>query len=78
MKQSIKDCIIYGASAAVIVVSIAISVGMATLNRGDDTEARIEHLEQQMLEKTRPVINVESATIYNTDGEIVLETHDGR
>ena len=37
-------------------------------------EDRIEWLEEKMIERVKPIIQVNRATIYNTDGEIVLET----
>ena len=40
---------------------------------GDSVNARIALLEDQMKEKIRPVIQINRATVYNTDGEIVIE-----
>ena len=37
---------------------------------------RVTWLEDKMIERTKPVIQVNRATIYNTDGEIVLETKE--
>ena len=34
---------------------------------------RIAFLEEQMKEKIRPVIQINRGTVYNTDGEIVIE-----
>lgn len=42
----------------------------------DSREERIALLEKQMKEKTRPVIHIERATIYNTDGEVIIKTED--
>jgi len=54
----------------IMIGALAIDWYMGT---ADSREARITLLEQKMREKTRPVINVQRATIYNTDGEIVIE-----
>ena len=40
---------------------------------GDSVNARIALLEKQMKDKVRPVIQINRATVYNTDGEIVIE-----
>ena len=40
---------------------------------GDSVDARIALLEEQMKEKSRPVIRINRGTVYNTDGEIVIE-----
>ena len=37
---------------------------------------RVTWLEDKMIERVKPVIQVNRATIYNTDGEIVLETKE--
>jgi len=34
---------------------------------------RVATLEQLMREKSRPMIHIERASVYNTDGEIVIE-----
>ena len=39
----------------------------------DSVNARIALLEEQMKEKTRPVIRINRGTVYNTDGEVVIE-----
>lgn len=39
-------------------------------------DARIALLEKQMQDKIRPVIQINRATVYNTDGEIVIEGLD--
>lgn len=39
---------------------------------------RVNDLERKMERKFRPMINVTRASIYNTDGEVVIETHDGK
>lgn len=46
----------------------------AKMSRKDLLEYRVEKLERQMLEKTRPVIHADYATIYNSDGDIAIET----
>lgn len=46
----------------------------AKMSRKDMLIYRVEKLERQMMEKTRPVIHADYATIYNTDGEVVIET----
>ena len=40
---------------------------------GDSVNDRIALLERQMQDKIRPVIQINRATVYNTDGEIVIE-----
>jgi len=40
--------------------------------------ARLELHEKKLKEKTRPIIQVTRATIYNTDGEIVIEEIPGK
>ncbi|MCG7853120.1 MAG: hypothetical protein MIO92_11425 [Methanosarcinaceae archaeon] len=37
---------------------------------------RVTALEEQMIRRTKPVIQINRATIYNTEGEIVVETLD--
>jgi len=37
---------------------------------------RVTWLEEKMVERTKPVIQINRATIYNTEGEIVIETLD--
>ena len=37
---------------------------------------RVTALEEQMIRRTKPVIQINKATIYNTEGEIVVETLD--
>lgn len=37
---------------------------------------RVTWLENKMIERTKPIIQVNRATIYNTEGEIVLETKE--
>ena len=39
----------------------------------DSVNDRIALLEKQMRDKIRPVIQINRATVYNTDGEIVIE-----
>jgi len=39
-------------------------------------EDRVAWLEDKMIERVKPVIQVNRATIYNTEGEIVLEVND--
>ena len=39
----------------------------------DSLNARLELMEQKIRERTRPVINIQRATVYNTDGEIVIQ-----
>lgn len=36
-------------------------------------EERVETLEELMREKSRPVIHIERGTVYNSDGEVVIE-----
>ena len=36
-------------------------------------EERVEMLEEMMREKSRPVIYIERGTVYNSDGEVVIE-----
>ena len=38
--------------------------------------SRVTWLEDQMIKHTKPIIQVNRATIYNTEGEIVVETLD--
>ena len=40
----------------------------------ESIEARIELLEKQIESKIRPIIQINRATVYNTDGEIAIET----
>ena len=37
---------------------------------------RVAWLEDKMIERVKPIIQINRATIYNTDGEIVLETNE--
>ena len=39
----------------------------------DSVNDRIALLEKQMKDKIRPVIQINRGTVYNTDGEIVIE-----
>ena len=39
----------------------------------DSVNDRIALLERQMKDKVRPIIQISRATVYNTDGEIVIE-----
>ena len=39
----------------------------------DSVNERVALLEKQMKDKIRPVIQINRGTVYNTDGEIVIE-----
>ena len=39
----------------------------------ESLENRISLLEEKMIERVKPVIQINRATIYNTEGEIVIE-----
>ena len=47
-----------------------------TLATRQSLESRITWLEDKMIERIKPVIQINRATIYNTEGEIVIETLD--
>ena len=49
-----------------------------SLGQKESMEGRIELLERKIEEKFRPMIMVNRATIYNSDGEIVIEEAEGR
>ena len=62
-----------------LLILIAVGSMMVYDARDKDSEsmeARVEILERQMKQKIRPVINVARASIYNSDGEIVIEEHE--
>ena len=65
--------------AGVIFLSFALILALAVIlwdwRSGVDVsvDARIALLEEQMKDKIRPVIRINRATVYNTDGEIVIE-----
>ena len=69
---------IIGACALVLfliaVFIYAVAVQDQTKMCNESIEARIELLERQMESKIRPIIQINRATVYNTDGEIVVET----
>lgn len=47
--------------------------GVSRQERVATLEERVKMLEEMMREKTRPVIHIERGTVYNSDGEIVIE-----
>lgn len=49
----------------------------ATDRRMDYLVENIQIMEKKITEKTQPRIQINRATIYNTDGEIVIETRKG-
>jgi len=49
-----------------------------TIATNQSLGARVTWLEDKMIEKVKPVIQVNRATIYNTEGEIVLETNEDK
>ena len=60
---------------AVLIASILAGWMLSDRVRGEASslDARIALLERQMKKKLRPVINIERAAFYSTDGEIVIE-----
>jgi len=67
--------VIYGVVCAVLSTA-ALLAWDRSRGEKDAAEARIELLERKMEEKFRPMIMVNKATIYNSDGEIVIEEHE--
>ena len=57
---------------AVAIASIVIVSDTKNMERGSLID-RVETLEMWMREKSRPIIQVQQATIYNGTGEIILE-----
>lgn len=47
-----------------------------SIGTNQSLEGRVKWLENKMIEHTKPVIQISRGTVYNTEGQIVLETHD--
>lgn len=62
----------------VILGIILLNVWIHTTDRRMDyLVENIQIMEKKIAEKTQPRIQINRATIYNTDGEIVIETRKG-
>ena len=61
-----------------LIVFLLMGISLYDWKYGSDTgvDARIELLEKQMREKTRPVINIQRATVFNSDGELIIEKRE--
>ncbi|MGD8389655.1 MAG: hypothetical protein PVG49_21085 [Desulfobacteraceae bacterium] len=74
-----------GIRNAVIVAVAAVTISCAVLAflavwdyreaRDRSMEARLALIERQMARKSRPIIQVQRASIYSMEGELVLETY---
>ena len=66
-------------NAGVIFLGFALILALAAIlwdwrvGVDDAVDDRITLLEKQIKDKVRPVIQINRATVYNTDGEIVIE-----
>ena len=65
----------FGTYILMIVLILALALILWDWHAGldDSVDARIALLEEQMKDKIRPVIQINRATVYNTDGEVVIE-----
>ena len=71
-----KDDVIGIIILVVFLVAVFLYAGAVWDERTMSSESvndRIALLEEQMKEKTRPVIQINRGTVYNTDGEVVIE-----
>ncbi len=65
--------------AGVIFLGFALILALAVIlwdwraGVDDSVNDRIALLEKQMKDKIRPVIQINRGTVYNTDGEVVIE-----
>ena len=71
MRLSLSGGILMG---LIVLCSVVVIVNLN--DKVDSLEGRVELLEKQIHQKLRPIVakNIQSATIFNSDGEIVIET----
>jgi len=60
----------------VIILLAMLFILDTSLGTNQSLQSRVTWIEEKMVERIKPVIQVNRATIYNTDGEIVIETLD--
>lgn len=68
-----------GICALMIMVIILLAILFildTSLGTNQSLRDRVTWIEEKMVERSKPIIQVNRATIYNTDGEIVIETLD--
>ena len=65
----------YEILAAIIATTIILAVMILQTRNMERSslEERVATLEELMREKSRPVIHIERGTVYNSDGEVVIE-----
>ena len=63
--------IVAAIAGATIILAVMI-LQTRTMERSS-LEERVATLEEMMREKSRPVIHIERGTVYNSDGEVVIE-----
>jgi len=73
MKMTKTDKLAVLIYMAAVTLFILVAVWDWRTGTDDSLNARIALLEKQMKDKIRPVIQINRATVYNTDGEIVIE-----
>ena len=73
MKMTKTDKLAVLIFMAVVTLFILVAVWDWRAGTDDSVDARIGLLEEQMKDKIRPVIQINRATVYNTDGEVVIE-----
>lgn len=61
-------------TASCLVLLCMLFVLDTSIGTNQSLRDRVTWLEDKMIERVKPVIQVNRATIYNTEGEIVLET----
>ena len=73
MKMTKTDKLAVLIFMAAVILFILVAVWDWRTGTDDSVDARIALLEEQMKDKIRPVIQINRATVYNTDGEVVIE-----
>lgn len=63
--------IVTGIATATVILAVII-LDTRNMERSS-LDRRVATLEEMMREKTRPVIHIERGTVYNSDGEVVIE-----
>lgn len=73
MKMTKTDKLAVLIFMAAVTLFILVAVWDWRTGTDDSVDVRIALLEEQMKDKIRPVIQINRATVYNTDGEVVIE-----